>query len=86
MQFPGDLPLRGAGSSGQRHASASACSQSPDLLSESVLPDNDGKEARGSWDVVPDSGTDELHGLSGEGEFRAPLKSTPSVVLHYVVK
>ena len=38
-----------------------------------------------SGDIVG-SGSVELHGLSGEGEFRAPLKSTPSVVLNYVVK
>jgi hypothetical protein len=46
----------------------------------------DGKEARCSWDVVPDSGTDELLGLTGEGELRAPLKATPSVVLNYAFK
>jgi hypothetical protein len=45
----------------------------------------DGNEAKGSWNVVPDSGTEELTGLSGEGEFLAPLKSTPSVVLHYAL-
>jgi hypothetical protein len=46
----------------------------------------DGMEAKGSWNVVPDSGTDELSGLSGEGEFLAPLKSTPSVELNYALK
>jgi uncharacterized protein DUF3224 len=46
----------------------------------------DGKEARSSWDVVPDSGTDQLLGLTGEGELRAPLKGKPSVVLNYDIK
>ena len=45
----------------------------------------DGKVAKGSWNVIPDSGTDELSGLSGEGEFSAPFQSTPSVVLTYTV-
>jgi hypothetical protein len=36
--------------------------------------------------VVPNSGTDELTGLSGEGDFLAPFKSTPSVVLNYALK
>jgi hypothetical protein len=43
----------------------------------------DGKIAKGSWNVIPDSGTDELSGLSGEGELSAPFQSTPSVVLTY---
>jgi hypothetical protein len=46
----------------------------------------DGAEAKGSWNVIPDSGTDELTGLSGEGDFLAPFKSTPSVVLNYALK
>jgi hypothetical protein len=45
----------------------------------------DGKIAKGSWNVIADSGTDELSGLSGEGEFSAPLQSTPSVVLTYTL-
>jgi hypothetical protein len=45
----------------------------------------DGKIAKGSWNVIPDSGTDELSGLSGEGEFSAPFQSTPSVVLTYTL-
>ena len=45
----------------------------------------DGKQAKGTWNVVPDSGTEELRGLSGEGEFLAPLKSTPSVALNYAL-
>jgi Protein of unknown function (DUF3224) len=46
----------------------------------------DGKEARSSWDVVPDSGTDQLLGLTGDGELSAPLKGKPSVVLTYDIK
>jgi Protein of unknown function (DUF3224) len=45
----------------------------------------DGKAAKASWNVIPGSGTGELSGLSGEGEFLAPLKSTPSVVLTYAL-
>jgi Protein of unknown function (DUF3224) len=45
----------------------------------------DGKIAKGSWNVIPDSGTDELSGLSGEGELSAPIQSTPSVVLTYTL-
>jgi Protein of unknown function (DUF3224) len=43
----------------------------------------DGKEARGTLAVVPDSATGELHGLRGEGEFSAPLGSEAAVTLDY---
>jgi Protein of unknown function (DUF3224) len=43
----------------------------------------DGKEAKGSWTVVPGSGTGELRGLRGEGEFTAPLGGQPSISLDY---
>ena len=32
---------------------------------------DDGKEATGKWHVVPGSGTGELKGLKGEGQFKA---------------
>ena len=43
----------------------------------------DGKEARGKLSVVPGSGTDELTGLRGDGEFSAPVGGEPSIVLDY---
>jgi Protein of unknown function (DUF3224) len=43
----------------------------------------DGSVARGRLSVVPGSGTGELEGLSGEGEFRAPHGSEASVTLDY---
>jgi hypothetical protein len=43
----------------------------------------DGHEARGALSVVPGSGTGELRGLRGEGEFSAPLGSEADVTLSY---
>jgi hypothetical protein len=43
----------------------------------------DGKEARGDLSVVPGSGTGDLRGLRGEGEFSAPLGSEAAVTLNY---
>ena len=43
----------------------------------------DGKEARGRLSVVAGSGTRDLRGLRGEGEFRAPLGSEAAVTLEY---
>lgn len=43
----------------------------------------DGAEARGNLSVVPGSGTGELHGLRGTGEFTAPRGSEPSMTLEY---
>jgi hypothetical protein len=46
----------------------------------------DGQEARGTWSVVPGSGSDELRGLKGEGEFSAPLGSSASFTLGYEIE
>jgi hypothetical protein len=43
----------------------------------------DGKEAKGRLSVVPGSGTGELEGLRGGGEFRAPHGGEPSLSLDY---
>jgi Protein of unknown function (DUF3224) len=43
----------------------------------------DGKEARGELAVVPGSGTGELTGLQGSGEFSAPLGSEAHMKLDY---
>jgi hypothetical protein len=43
----------------------------------------DGKEAKGQLSVVPDSGTGDLSGLRGTGEFRAPHGGEPSISLEY---
>jgi Protein of unknown function (DUF3224) len=43
----------------------------------------DGREARGEWSVVPGSGTGDLSGLRGEGQFTAPLGGEPSLTLEY---
>src|SRR5215216_3667929 len=41
----------------------------------------DGKEATCRLSVVPGSGTGDLRGIRGEGEFRAPLGSEAAVTL-----
>jgi hypothetical protein len=46
----------------------------------------DGTEAKGSLAVVAGSGTEELRGITGTGEFAAPLGSTASVELDYDVE
>lgn len=43
----------------------------------------DGKVAKGKLTIVPGSGTDELAGLSGGGEFSAPMGGEPSAELDY---
>jgi hypothetical protein len=43
----------------------------------------DGKEARGHLAVVPDSGTGDLEGLRGSGEFSAPHGGEPAISLNY---
>jgi hypothetical protein len=43
----------------------------------------DGKEAKGKLSVVPGSGTEELSGLRGDGEFTAPVAGQPSITLDY---
>lgn len=43
----------------------------------------DGREARGRLSVVPDSGTGDLAGLRGAGEFRAPHGGQPTLTLEY---
>jgi hypothetical protein len=43
----------------------------------------DGGEARGSLAVVPGSGTGELQGLRGTGEFSAPRGGETSLTLDY---
>ena len=45
----------------------------------------DGAEARGELSVVPGSGTGDLDGISGSGEFSAPLGSEAHVSLDYEV-
>jgi len=43
----------------------------------------DGKEARGRLTVVPDSGTGDLEGLTGTGEFVAPRGGEATLSLDY---
>jgi Protein of unknown function (DUF3224) len=43
----------------------------------------DGTVARGELSVVPGSGTGELQGLHGKGEFTAPHGGEPSLTLDY---
>jgi hypothetical protein len=43
----------------------------------------DGEVAKGELTVVPGSGTGELDGIGGRGEFRAPLGSEAYVSLDY---
>jgi Protein of unknown function (DUF3224) len=46
----------------------------------------DGNEAKGRLDVIAGSGTEELSGITGTGEFAAPMGSTASVELDYDVE
>jgi hypothetical protein len=43
----------------------------------------DGKQAKGPWSVVPGSGTGNLRGLRGKGEFGAPHGPKASFTLDY---
>jgi hypothetical protein len=43
----------------------------------------DGGEAKGTWSVVPRSGTDELRGITGAGSFAAQRGPKASVELDY---
>jgi hypothetical protein len=43
----------------------------------------DGKEAKGTWTVVPGSGTGALAGLQGDGSFSAPSGGVASFTLDY---
>jgi Protein of unknown function (DUF3224) len=43
----------------------------------------DGKVAKGDLSVAPNSGTGQLHGLEGKGEFSAPYGSAASITLDY---
>lgn len=45
--------------------------------------DFDGQMAKWSASVIPGSGTDELEGLTGAGEFEAPMGSAASFTLEY---
>ena len=46
----------------------------------------DGSKAKGRLDVIAGSGTEELSGITGTGEFVAPMGSTASVELDYDVE
>lgn len=43
----------------------------------------DGREAKGELAVVPGSATGDLDGLSGRGEFTAPMGSEAKITLEY---
>jgi hypothetical protein len=46
----------------------------------------DGEVAAGTWTVVEGSGTGELAGITGSGDFRAPLAAEPAVTLDYDIR
>jgi hypothetical protein len=46
----------------------------------------DGNEARASWSVVAGSGTDELQGLRGSGQYVAGHGSTADITLDYEIE
>jgi hypothetical protein len=48
-----------------------------------TIGDFDGKEAVGTWTVVPGSGTGEWAGMRGDGRFRAPMGPKASFTLDY---
>ena len=43
----------------------------------------DGGEAKGTWSVIPGSGTGDLAGLKGEGTFNAPLGEKATISIDY---
>ena len=43
----------------------------------------DGKEARGTWSIVPGTGTGQLSGIFGEGSFESPKGTKASFSLEY---
>ncbi|MDQ2950760.1 MAG: DUF3224 domain-containing protein [Chloroflexota bacterium] len=48
-----------------------------------TVGDFDGKVAEGDWTVIPESGTGDLAGISGEGSFGAPHGSRAEYELDY---
>jgi hypothetical protein len=48
-----------------------------------VRGEYDGKEAVTKWQVVPGAGRGDLKGLTGKGEFSAPMGSTGKYALTY---
>ncbi len=48
-----------------------------------TVGDFDGKVAEGDWTVIPESGTGDLAGISGEGSFGAPHGSKAEYELDY---
>ena len=45
--------------------------------------DFDGKQSKGTWSVVPGSGTGDLTGMQGQGQFEASSGPTASYSLEY---
>jgi hypothetical protein len=48
-----------------------------------TVGDFDGKEAAGTWTVVPGSGTGAWTGMRGDGHYRAPIGPKASFTLDY---
>lgn len=46
----------------------------------------DGMDAKGSWSIVPGSGTGELAGIEGEGQFEAPHGPKATYRLEYALE
>ncbi|HET8640367.1 MAG TPA: DUF3224 domain-containing protein [Pseudonocardiaceae bacterium] len=51
-----------------------------------TVGDFDGKRAKGLWVVVDGSGTGDLTGLRGEGEFEAPMGANPTFMIEYDIE
>jgi hypothetical protein len=47
------------------------------------IGDHDGRQSRGVWRVIPGSGTGELEGITGQGDFHAPGGREVSYMLEY---
>ena len=47
--------------------------------------DFDGKEAVGTWSIIPGSGTGELAGVQGDGRFHVPLGGEAQFDLDYSI-
>jgi hypothetical protein len=50
-----------------------------------AMGDHDGARSKGTWRIIPASGTGQLAGISGAGEFEAPGGPSASYRLEYEI-
>jgi hypothetical protein len=67
---------------GLQHIDGSLAGKKGTFVVETI-GDFDGKAAKGTWSVVPGTGTGDLAGLEGEGRFEAPKGPKATYELDY---